>query len=215
MHKSWKPILQAEFEQPYFKELSEFLTAEYERTTVFPPKQQVFSAFKTDLNAVKVVIIGQDPYHGPGQAHGLAFSVRDGVQIPPSLQNIFKEIHAETGAEIPNSGNLQRWAEQGVLLLNNVLTVEAHHAGSHRAKGWETFTENIIKYLNENRPHLVFLLWGRDARNKAKLVDKSKHLVLESAHPSPLSAYNGFFGNNHFIKCNEQLERWQITPIEW
>ena len=215
MHESWKPILQAEFEQPYFKELSKFLTAEYERTTVFPPKQQVFSAFKTDLNAVKVVIIGQDPYHGPGQAHGLAFSVRDGVQIPPSLQNIFKEIHAETGAEIPNSGNLQRWAEQGVLLLNNVLTVEAHHAGSHRAKGWETFTENIIKYLNENRPHLVFLLWGRDARNKAKLVDKSKHLVLESAHPSPLSAYNGFFGNNHFIKCNEQLERWQITPIEW
>ena len=215
MHESWKPILQAEFEQPYFKELSEFLTAEYERTTVFPPKQQVFSAFKTDLNAVKVVIIGQDPYHGPGQAHGLAFSVRDGVQIPPSLQNIFKEIHAETGAEIPNSGNLQRWAEQGVLLLNNVLTVEAHHAGSHRAKGWETFTENIIKYLNENRPHLVFLLWGRDARNKAKLVDKSKHLVLESAHPSPLSAYNGFFGNNHFIKCNEQLEQWQIPPIEW
>ena len=215
MHESWKPILQAEFEQPYFKELSKFLTAEYERTTVFPPKQQVFSAFKTDLNAVKVVIIGQDPYHGPGQAHGLAFSVRDGVQIPPSLQNIFKEIHAETGAEIPNSGNLQRWAEQGVLLLNNVLTVEAHHAGSHRAKGWETFTENIIKYLNENRPHLVFLLWGRDARNKAKLVDKSKHLVLESAHPSPLSAYNGFFGNNHFIKCNEQLEQWQITPIEW
>ena len=215
MHESWKPILQAEFEQPYFKELSKFLTAEYERTTVFPPKQQVFSAFKTDLNAVKVVIIGQDPYHGPGQAHGLAFSVRDGVQIPPSLQNIFKEIHAETGAEIPNSGNLQRWAEQGVLLLNNVLTVEAHHAGSHRAKGWETFTENIIKYLNENRPHLVFLLWGRDARNKAKLVDKSKHLVLESAHPSPLSAYNGFFGNNHFIKCNEQLEQWQIPPIEW
>ena len=215
MHESWKPILQAEFEQPYFKELSKFLTAEYERATIFPPKQQVFSAFKTDLNDVKVVIIGQDPYHGPGQAHGLAFSVRDGVQIPPSLQNIFKEIHAETGAEIPNSGNLQRWAEQGVLLLNNVLTVEAHHAGSHRAKGWETFTENIIKYLNENRPHLVFLLWGRDARNKAKLVDKSKHLVLESAHPSPLSAYNGFFGNNHFIKCNEQLEQWQISPIEW
>lgn len=215
MHESWKPILQAEFEQPYFKELSKFLTTEYERTTIFPPKQQVFSAFKTDLNAVKVVIIGQDPYHGPGQAHGLAFSVRDGVQIPPSLQNIFKEIHNETGAEIPTSGNLQRWAEQGVLLLNNVLTVEAHHAGSHRAKGWETFTENIIKYLNENRPHLVFLLWGRDARNKAKLVDKSKHLVLESAHPSPLSAYNGFFGNNHFIKCNEQLEQWQISPIEW
>jgi len=215
MHESWKPILQAEFAQPYFKELSKFLTAEYARTTVFPPKQQVFSAFTTDLNQVKVVIIGQDPYHGPGQAHGLAFSVRDGIQIPPSLQNIFKEIHAETGADIPTSGNLQRWAEQGVLLLNNVLTVEAHHAGSHRAKGWETFTENIIKYLNENRPHLVFLLWGRDARNKARLIDKSKHLVLESAHPSPLSAYNGFFGNNHFIKCNEQLEQWQMSQIKW
>ena len=215
MHESWKAILQAEFEQPYFKQLADFLTAEYERTTVFPPKQQVFSAFKTDLNEVKVVIIGQDPYHGPGQAHGLAFSVRDGVQIPPSLQNIFKEIHAETGADIPTNGNLQRWAEQGVLLLNNVLTVEAHHAGSHRAKGWETFTENIIKYLNENRPHLVFLLWGRDARNKAKLIDTNKHLVLESAHPSPLSAHNGFFGNNHLIKCNEQLKQWQMPTINW
>ncbi len=215
MHESWKPILQAEFEQPYFKELSKFLSAEYERTTVFPPKQQVFSAFTTDLNQVKVVIIGQDPYHGPGQAHGLAFSVRNGVQIPPSLQNIFKEIHAETGADIPTSGNLQRWAEQGVLLLNNVLTVEAHRAGSHRAKGWETFTENIIKYLNESRPHLVFLLWGRDARSKAALIDKSKHLVLESAHPSPLSAHNGFFGNGHFVKCNAQLEAWQLPPIKW
>ena len=215
MHDSWKPILKEEFEKPYFKELSKFLTAEYERTTIYPPKQQVFSAFKTDLNEVKVVIIGQDPYHGPKQAHGLAFSVRDGVQIPPSLQNIFKEIHTETGAPIPISGNLNRWAEQGVLLLNNVLTVEAHHAGSHRAKGWETFTENIIKYLNENRPHLVFLLWGRDARSKAKLIDTSKHLVLESAHPSPLSAYNGFFGNNHFIKCNKQLENWGLTPINW
>lgn len=215
MHDSWKPILKEEFEKPYFKELSKFLTAEYERTTIYPPKQQVFSAFKTDLNEVKVVIIGQDPYHGPKQAHGLAFSVRDGVQIPPSLQNIFKEIHTETGAPIPISGNLNRWAEQGVLLLNNVLTVEAHHAGSHRAKGWETFTENIIKYLNENRPHLVFLLWGRDARSKTKLIDTSKHLVLESAHPSPLSAYNGFFGNNHFIKCNEQLENWGLTPINW
>ena len=215
MHDSWKPILKSEFEKPYFKELSKFLTAEYQRTTVYPPKQQVFSAFKTDLNEVKVVIIGQDPYHGPGQAHGLAFSVRDGVQVPPSLQNIFKEIHSETGAKIPTSGNLNRWAEQGVLLLNNVLTVEAHHAGSHRAKGWETFTENIIKYLNENRPHLVFLLWGRDARNKAKLIDKTKHLVLESAHPSPLSAYNGFFGNNHFIKCNQQLTEWGYLEIIW
>lgn len=215
MHESWKPVLKAEFEQPYFKELSEFLRAAYEQKTIFPPKQQVFSAFTTDLDNVKVVIIGQDPYHGPGQAHGLAFSVRDGVQLPPSLQNIFKEIHAETGAPIPTSGNLQRWAEQGVLLLNNVLTVEAHLAGSHRSKGWETFTEHIINYLNEHQDHLVFLLWGRDARNKAALIDKSRHLVLESAHPSPLSAHSGFFGNGHFIKCNEQLEKWGKTPIIW
>ena len=215
MHESWKPVLDAEFNEPYFKELAKFLHEAYEKKTIFPPKQQVFSAFTTDLNNVKVVIIGQDPYHGPGQAHGLAFSVRDGIQLPPSLQNIFKEIHAETGAPIPTSGNLQRWAEQGVLLLNNVLTVEAHLAGSHRGKGWETFTEHIIKYLDKHCDHLVFLLWGRDARSKAALIDKTKHLVLESAHPSPLSAHNGFFGNGHFVKCNEQLENWGKTPIIW
>lgn len=215
MHDSWKPILQAEFEQPYFKELSLFLHDAYSKKTIFPPKQQVFSAFTTDLDNVKVVIIGQDPYHGPGQAHGLAFSVRDGVQIPPSLQNIFKEIHAETGAEIPITGNLNRWAEQGVLLLNNVLTVEAHLAGSHRGKGWETFTEHVIKFLNDNRDHLVFLLWGRDARSKKTLIDTKKHLVLEAAHPSPLSAHNGFFGCNHFNTCNKQLEKWSLTPIVW
>ena len=215
MHDSWKPILQNEFEQDYFKELSKFLHASYESKTIYPPKQQVFSAFTTDLNQVKVVIIGQDPYHGPGQAHGLAFSVRDGIQLPPSLQNIFKEIHAETGAPIPESGNLTRWAEQGVLLLNNVLTVEAHLAGSHRGKGWEAFTEHIIKYLNEHCEHLVFLLWGRDARSKKTLINTQKHLVLESAHPSPLSAYNGFFGNNHFIKCNDQLKAWGLKEINW
>lgn len=215
MHDSWKPILQAEFEQDYFKELSAFLHAAYEKQQIFPPKTQVFSAFTTDLNNVKVVIIGQDPYHGPGQAHGLAFSVRDGIQLPPSLQNIFKEIHNETSAAIPTSGNLQRWADQGVLLLNNTLTVEAHHAGSHRGKGWETFTEHIIKYLNDHQDHLVFILWGRDARNKKALVDTAKHLVLEAAHPSPLSAYNGFFGCGHFNKCNEQLEKWGKEPIIW
>lgn len=215
MHESWKPILQNEFEQDYFKNLSTFLSQSYAEKTIFPPKQQVFSAFATDLNEVKVVIIGQDPYHGPGQAHGLAFSVRDGVQLPPSLRNIFKEINAETGAQIPSSGNLQRWSEQGVLLLNNVLTVEAHQAGSHRGKGWETFTEHIIKYLSENCDHLVFLLWGRDARDKKAFIDSSKHLVLESAHPSPLSAHNGFFGNNHFIKCNEQLKKWNKQEIIW
>ena len=215
MHDSWKPILQVEFEQPYFKELAKFLHDAYDKKTIFPPKQQVFSAFTTDLDKIKVVIIGQDPYHGPGQAHGLAFSVRDGVQIPPSLQNIFKEIHAETGAEIPTTGNLNRWAEQGVLLLNNVLTVEAHLAGSHRGKGWETFTEHIIKYLSDNRDHLVFLLWGRDACSKKALIDTKKHLVLEAAHPSPLSAHNGFFGCGHFNRCNEQLAKWELDPIIW
>lgn len=215
MHESWQDFLQSEFAQPYFKELSDFLHSEYANKTIYPPKQQVFSAFTTDLNQVKVVILGQDPYHEPGQAHGLAFSVRDGIKIPPSLVNIYKEIKAEFGKDIPTSGKLTRWQEQGVLLLNNVLTVEAHRAGSHRNHGWETFTKNCVEYLNQNRPHLVFILWGRDARNKAPLIDKKKHLVLESAHPSPLSAHNGFFGNNHFIKCNQQLEEWGMNPIDW
>jgi uracil-DNA glycosylase len=215
MHKSWQDFLQAEFNQPYFKKLSEFLHEAYENSVVYPPKQQVFSAFTTDLNNVKVVILGQDPYHEPGQAHGLAFSVRDQVKIPPSLVNIYKEINAEYGTPIPESGNLKRWQEQGVLLLNNILTVEAHKAGSHRNQGWEDFTLHCVEYLSKNRPHLVFLLWGRDARSKAKLIDKQKHLVLESAHPSPLSAYNGFFGNNHFKLCNEWLEKHSQTPIEW
>jgi uracil-DNA glycosylase len=215
MHKSWQDFLQAEFNQPYFKKLSEFLHEAYENSVVYPPKQQVFSAFTTDLNNVKVVILGQDPYHEPGQAHGLAFSVRDQVKIPPSLVNIYKEINAEYGTPIPESGNLKRWQGQGVLLLNNILTVEAHKAGSHRNQGWEDFTLHCVEYLSKNRPHLVFLLWGRDARSKAKLIDKQKHLVLESAHPSPLSAYNGFFGNNHFKLCNEWLEKHSQTPIEW
>lgn len=215
MHESWQEFLQAEFEQPYFKKLSDFLKQAYQNSTVYPPKQQVFTAFTTDLNNVKVVILGQDPYHEPGQAHGLAFSVRDNIKTPPSLVNIYKEINSEYGTPIPKSGNLKRWQEQGVLLLNNVLTVEAHKAGSHRGYGWEDFTLHCVEYLSKNRPHLVFLLWGRDARNKAKLIDKQKHLVLESAHPSPLSAYNGFFGNNHFRTCNEQLEKWELAPVEW
>ena len=215
MHKSWKPILQSEFEQPYFKELSEFLHEAYETKTIYPPKRQVFSAFTTDLNDIKVVIIGQDPYHGPHQANGLAFSVHKDIQFPPSLRNIFKEIHDDVGVPIPDSGDLTRWAKQGVMLLNNTLTVEAHMAGSHRGKGWETFTEHIIKYLNENRPHLVFILWGRDARNKKAMIDQSKHFIIESAHPSPLSAHNGFFGSKPFSKCNAKLESWNLTPIEW
>lgn len=215
MHESWQEFLQAEFEQPYFKKLSDFLKQAYQNSTVYPPKQQVFTAFTTDLNNVKVVILGQDPYHEPGQAHGLAFSVRDNIKTPPSLVNIYKEINHEYGTPIPKSGNLKRWQEQGVLLLNNVLTVEAHKAGSHRGYGWEDFTLHCVEYLSKNRPHLVFLLWGRDARNKAKLIDKQKHLVLESAHPSPLSAYNGFFGNNHFKTCNEWLESHNLEAIRW
>lgn len=208
-------MLAEEFEKPYFKELSGFLHEAYETKRIFPPKVQVFSAFTTDLNDVKVVIIGQDPYHGPGQAHGLAFSVRQGVQTPPSLVNIFKEIADDVGGEMPADGNLNRWAEQGVLLLNNTLTVEAHRAGSHRGRGWEQFTENIIRHLNESRPHLVFLLWGRDARTKKALVDNGKHLVLEAAHPSPLSAYGGFFGCKHFSKTNEQLAKWGYSRVQW
>ena len=215
MHESWQEFLQAEFEQPYFKKLSDFLKQAYQNSTVYPPKQQVFTAFTTDLNNVKVVILGQDPYHEPGQAHGLAFSVRDNIKTPPSLVNIYKEINREYGTPIPKSGNLKRWQEQGVLLLNNVLTVEAHKAGSHRGYGWEDFTLHCVEYLSKNRPHLVFLLWGRDARNKAKLIDKQKHLVLESAHPSPLSTYNGFFGNNHFKTCNEWLESHNLEAIRW
>ena len=215
MHESWKKYLTTEFEKPYFKELSAFLSDAYETTTVYPPKTQVFSAFTTDLNDIKVVIIGQDPYHGPRQAHGLAFSVQPGVATPPSLINIFKEIHDDVGASVPNSGNLKRWAKQGVLLLNNTLTVEAHKAASHRAKGWEQFTDAMIKMLSEERENLVFLLWGRDARAKKSLIDTSKHLVLEAAHPSPLSAHNGFFGCKHFSKTNDYLRKHGKEEISW
>lgn len=215
MHDSWKTFLNSEFAKPYFQELSKFLHEAYETSRVFPAKAQVFRAFTTDLNEVKVVILGQDPYHTPGAAHGLAFSVPDSQPIPPSLVNIYKEIDAEYGSHANKTGNLKAWQQQGVLLLNNVLTVEAHKAGSHRGKGWETFTEATVKYLDDNRPHLVFLLWGRDARSKKKLINLDKHLVLESAHPSPLSAYNGFFGNNHFKKANEFLAAHQMVEIVW
>lgn len=215
MHPSWKPFLQSEFAQPYFQELSAFLHEAYATKTIFPPKAQVFRAFTTDLGAVKVVILGQDPYHTPGAAHGLAFSVPDSQPIPPSLVNTYREIDAEYGHHANPTGNLTNWQRQGVLLLNNVLTVEAHRAGSHRGHGWETFTEAVIRYLNDQRPHLVFLLWGRDARSKKPLIDASRHLVLESPHPSPLSAHSGFFGNNHFRLTNQFLEQHDLTPIEW
>ena len=215
MHESWKPFLKAEFDKPYFKELSEFLHDAYETKTIYPKKAQVFSAFTTDLNEVKVVILGQDPYHTPGAAHGLAFSVPSSQPIPPSLINIYKEIDNDIGHHVNQTGNLKNWQNQGVLLLNTVLTVEAHKAGSHRGKGWEIFTTEVIKYLNETRPHLVFLLWGRDARNKKSLIDTTKHLVLESPHPSPLSAHAGFFGNHHFSKTNEFLKAHDLPEITW
>lgn len=215
MHESWKPFLESEFSKPYFKELADFLHQAYETKTIFPPKQQVFKAFTTDLNKVTVVILGQDPYHTPGVAHGLAFSVNHGKQIPPSLINIYKEIDSDLGAHHNSDGCLTAWQDQGVLLLNNVLTVEAHKAGSHRGHGWETFTEAVIKYLNSTRPHLVFILWGRDARNKKSLIDTTKHLVLESAHPSPLSASAGFFGSKPFSKTNEFLKENGLPEIVW
>ncbi len=215
MHESWKDFLESEFAKPYFQDLSKFLHDAYENSTVFPAKTQVFRAFTTDLNSVKVVILGQDPYHTPGAAHGLAFSVPSSQPIPPSLINIYKEIDAEYGKHANSTGNLKTWQDQGVLLLNNVLTVEAHKAGSHRGKGWETFTEATVKYLNENCQHLVFLLWGRDARSKKSLIDQNKHLVLESAHPSPLSAHNGFFGNKHFLKANQFLAEYNLDEIVW
>lgn len=215
MHESWKPFLESEFAKPYFKELAKFLHSAYETKTVYPKKSQVFRAFSTDLDSVKVVILGQDPYHTPGAAMGLAFSVPSSEPIPPSLINIYKEIDSDIGHHENKSGDLSNWQKQGVLLLNNVLTVEAHKAGSHRGKGWETFTQATIEYLNSKCDHLVFILWGRDARNKKSLIDSSKHLVLESPHPSPLSAYAGFFGNHHFSKTNEFLKAHNKTPINW
>lgn len=216
MDKSWKPFLESEFSKPYFKELSEFLHEEYEKKTIFPPKAQVFRAFSTNLDSVNVVILGQDPYHTPGVADGLAFSISaKSNYMPPSLVNIYKEIDSDIGAHVNKNGDLSRWQKQGVLLLNNVLTVEAHKAGSHRGKGWEIFTEAVIKYLNQERKNLVFILWGRDARSKKSLIDTTKHLVLESAHPSPLSAYNGFFGSKPFSKTNEYLNEHGKLPILW
>ena len=215
MHESWKPFLKAEFEKPYFQELSRFLHTEYETKTIFPRKELVFSAFTTDLDEVKVVILGQDPYHTPGAAMGLAFSVPNSEPIPPSLINIYKEIDADIGRHANPRGSLRSWQKQGVLLLNTVLTVEAHKPKSHSGKGWEIFTTEVIKYLNETRPHLVFILWGRDARNKKSLIDSSKHLILESAHPSPLSAHAGFFGSRPFSKTNEFLEKNHLKPIVW
>ncbi len=217
IESGWKQHLQAEFEKPYFKTLSEFVHSEYSQYRCYPPAKLVFNAFNLcPFDQVKVVVIGQDPYHEPGQAHGLSFSVNDGIPFPPSLQNIFKEIQADLGTPIPQSGNLSRWAQQGVLLLNATLTVREHMAGSHQRKGWETFTDAVINVLNRDKEHLVFLLWGGYARSKVGLIDASKHFVLQSVHPSPLSANRGgWFGNHHFSRCNEYLRQQGIAPITW
>lgn len=217
INDSWAERLGNEFAQPYFSQLTDFVRHEYATTTCYPPGRLIFNAFNLcPFDSVKVVIIGQDPYHEAGQAMGLSFSVPDGVAMPPSLQNIFKEIQGDLGIGVPQSGNLTRWAEQGVLLLNATLTVRAHQAGSHQRHGWERFTDAAISRLSEGRDHLVFILWGGYARSKASLIDCSRHLVLESVHPSPLSANRGgWFGNHHFSRCNEYLAGHGMGPINW
>ncbi|MBT1707464.1 uracil-DNA glycosylase [Fulvivirgaceae bacterium PWU5] len=213
---SWKDRLADEFNKPYFKTLINFVKQEYQTQTVYPPGKEIFNAFDAcDFSDVKVVILGQDPYHGAGQANGLCFSVHDGIRMPPSLVNIFKEILADLGKPLPSTGNLERWARQGVLLLNATLTVRASSPGSHQNKGWETFTDAVIKHISDERQHVVFLLWGSYAQKKGEVIDRSKHLVLMSPHPSPFSADRGFFGNKHFSKTNEYLVRQGLTPIEW
>lgn len=217
INDSWAERLGNEFAQPYFSQLTDFVRHEYATTTCYPPGRLIFNAFNLcPFDSVKVVIIGQDPYHEAGQAMGLSFSVPDGVAMPPSLQNIFKEIQGDLGIGVPQSGNLTRWAEQGVLLLNATLTVRAHQAGSHQRHGWERFTDAAISRLSEGRDHLVFILWGGYARSKASLIDRSRHLVLESVHPSPLSANRGgWLGNHHFSRCNEYLAGHGMGPINW
>tara|TARA_B100001248_G_scaffold261706_1_gene253780 strand:+ start:20066 stop:20758 length:693 start_codon:yes stop_codon:yes gene_type:complete len=215
--ESWMQYLAPEFEKDYMQNLRAFLKTEYEkRKSIYPPSKEVFAALQaTDFKKVRVVILGQDPYHGPEQAHGLAFSVRDGVRPPPSLKNIFKELQRDLGKEIPASGDLSSWARQGVLLLNATLTVEAAKAGSHQKKGWEDFTDKIIHYLNQEREHLVFMLWGAYAQKKGAYIDTKKHLVLKSVHPSPLSAHRGFLGCGHFSKANAYLKQHGHAEIRW
>lgn len=216
IEESWKEQLIDEFDKDYFVKLTDFVRNEYRTKQIFPPAKLIFNAFEhTPFDKVKVVILGQDPYHNDGQAHGLSFSVPDGMPAPPSLVNIFKEINRDMGIPVPKSGNLTRWANQGVLLLNATLTVQAHMAGSHQKKGWEAFTDAAIHKLAEGRENIVFILWGAYAQKKAAFIDANKHLVLKSVHPSPLSAHNGFFGNNHFSEANKYLKSKGIEPIEW
>lgn len=214
---SWYGPLAAEFEQPYMRELRAFLVAQKQMgKRIFPPGNEFFNAFShTPLHKVKVVILGQDPYHGEGQAHGLCFSVRPGVDVPPSLQNIYKELQAELGLPIPSHGNLTAWADQGVLLLNSVLSVECARAASHQGKGWERFTDRVIEVINQQREGVVFLLWGSYAQRKGAIIDASRHCVLKAPHPSPLSAHRGFFGCGHFVAANRYLQGRGETPIDW
>ena len=216
IEESWKEVLGTEFEKPYFAQLTEFVRNEYSAGTVYPPAKLIFNAFDhCPFDKVKVVIIGQDPYHGAGQANGLCFSVNKGIAMPPSLVNIFKEIAADTGKPIPTDGDLTRWSDQGVLLLNATLTVRAGNAGSHQRRGWEEFTDAAIRILAEKRENLVFILWGSYAQRKGAFIDRNKHLVLTSPHPSPLSAYAGFFGNHHFTLTNDVLVKNGKEPIDW
>ncbi len=217
LHESWLQYLQPEFEAPYFKILRSFLVEEKSKYAIYPPGGLIFNALNlTPFNKVKVVLLGQDPYHGAGQAHGLCFSVQDGIRQPPSLVNIFKEIAADIGVPMSaTKGNLESWAKQGVLLLNATLTVRANTAGSHQGKGWETFTDKVIQTVSNNHSGLVFILWGRFAQNKENLIDGSKHLILKAAHPSPFSAYSGFFGCKHFSKTNQYLQQQGKEPIDW
>ncbi len=213
---SWKSLLADEFEKEYFIQLTDFVRNEYKTRRIYPPAKLIFNAFdQCPFENLKIVILGQDPYHGPGQAHGLCFSVNDGIDFPPSLRNIFKELKNDVGKEIPKTGNLLPWAKQGVLLLNATLTVRANQAGSHQNKGWEIFTDTVIHKINEQKENVAFILWGNYAISKGKFIDQSKHLVLTSVHPSPLSASRGFFGNHHFSKANEFLQKKGLEPVIW
>ena len=212
----WKQVLALEFAKPYFGQLAAFVKSEYQKSRIFPPAKQIFSAFdRCPFSQVKVVILGQDPYHGPGQANGLCFSVNDHIPQPPSLVNIFKELHDDLQVPIPKSGNLERWADQGVLLLNATLTVKAFQAGSHQGRGWEQFTDTVIQLISERKEYVVFMLWGSYAQQKGQVIDTSRHLVLKSPHPSPLAAHRGFFGNRHFSQANQYLEAHGLEPIHW
>ena len=216
IENEWLEYLKPEFSKPYYRELYNFVKEEYSTREIFPPSDKIFSALEhTSVKDVKVVIIGQDPYHEPGQAHGMSFSVLPGVKTPPSLQNMYKELNSELGCYIPNNGYLVKWADQGVLLLNAVLTVRSGAANSHKGKGWEQFTDAVIRAVNAQDRPVVYLLWGSNARAKKALINNPKHLVLETVHPSPLSAYNGFFGCGHFKKANEFLKEHGMTPIDW